>query len=166
ARADYSIDDSDYSVLTFSQNPTGPKWGPFGADTGEVLSILLSNGTYETIDASQCLDNAACSSSDNCAVQFSFTGSGITIYVLQAGPQGMSASLTIDSASPTSATLAAPPAPQYYIPRVPLFNVQNLVSGTHTAVMKVLDWNGGFSGMMLDYINVNQAVVAAPSSNT
>jgi len=93
-------------------------------------------------------------------------GSGLTIYVLQAGPQGMSASLSIDSGTATTATLGAPPAPQYYIPHVTLFNVQNIPSGTHTAVMTVLDWNGGFSGMMLDYIDVNQAEVAGPTSGS
>jgi len=93
-------------------------------------------------------------------------GSGITIYVLQAGPQGMSASLSIDSGSATTATLAAPPSPQYNIPHVVLFSVQNLVSGTHTAIMTVLDWQGGFSGMMLDYIDVNEAIVAGSSSTT
>ena len=92
-------------------------------------------------------------------------GSGITIYVLQAGPQGMSASLSIDSGTATTATLGAPPPPQYYVPHVTLFNVQNIQSGTHSAVMTVLDWNGGFSGMMLDYIDVNQAEVSAPTSS-
>jgi hypothetical protein len=77
----------------------------------------------------------------------------------------MSASLSIDSGSATTSTLDAPPAPQYNIPQVTLFSVQNLVSGTHTALMTVLTWNGGISGMMLDYIDVNQAVVAAPTSN-
>ncbi|KAI5987557.1 hypothetical protein EDD15DRAFT_1486070 [Pisolithus albus] len=112
-----------------------------------------------------CAD-AACSTSNNCAVQFAFTGSGITIYVLQAGPQGMSASLSIDSGTATTATLAAPPAPQYNIPNVVLFDVQNMVSGNHTAVMTVLDWDGGFSGMMLDYIDVNEAVVAGTTPTT
>ncbi|KAL4065238.1 hypothetical protein J3A83DRAFT_4375764 [Scleroderma citrinum] len=181
----YTIDDSNYSVLKFSENPAGPVWGPFGSDTGEQLSIRLPNGTMMAINSAQCYDgtllsfcefdvkclrisltDAACSTSNNCAVQFSFTGSGITIYVLQAGPQGMSASLSIDSGSATTATLAAPPAPQYNIPHVVLFSVQNLVSGTHTAIMTVLDWDGGFSGMMLDYIDVNEAVVVAPSSTT
>lgn len=92
-------------------------------------------------------------------------GSGITIYVLRAGPQGMSASLSINSGTPTTATLDVPPAPQYYIPQQVLFSVQNLVSGTYSAVMTVEDWNGGFSGMMLDYIDVNQAVVAGPTTS-
>ncbi|KAI6038440.1 hypothetical protein EDC04DRAFT_3090823 [Pisolithus marmoratus] len=166
----YTIDDSNYSVLKFSENPAGPVWGPFGSDTGEQLSIRLPNGTMMPINSAQCYDGtftyAACSTSDNCAVQFSFTGSGITIYVLQAGPQGMSASLSIDSGTATTATLSAPPAPQYNIPHVTLFSVQNLVSGNHTATMTVLDWDGGFSGMMLDYIDVNEAVVAGTTSTT
>ncbi|KAF8123746.1 hypothetical protein EV363DRAFT_1403610 [Boletus edulis] len=166
--ADYTIDDSNYSVLKFSENPAGPVWGPFGSDTGEVLEIRLPNGTMQTVDATQCYDGtytyAACAAKDNCAMQFSFTGSGITIYVLRAGPQGMSASLSIDSGSATTATLDAPPPPQDYIPHAVLFNVQNIPSGTHTAVMTVQDWNGGFSGMMLDYINVNQAQVSGPTS--
>ena len=76
----------------------------------------------------------------------------------------MSASLSIDSGTATTATLGAPPAPQYYVPQVVLFNVLNIPSGTHTAVMTVLDWNGGFSGMMLDYIDVNQTEVAGPTT--
>jgi len=168
-RSDYTIDDSNYSTLKFSENPGGPVWGPFGSDTNEVLEIRLPNGTMQTVDATQCFDGtytyAACSASNNCNVQFSFTGSGITVYVLRAGPQGMSASLTIDSGSATTATLDVPPAPQYYIPRQVLFNVQNLVSGTHSAVMTVQDWNGGFSGMMLDYININQASVSGPTTS-
>ncbi|KAF9239702.1 hypothetical protein BU15DRAFT_61917 [Melanogaster broomeanus] len=162
--AGYTIDNSDYSTLKYSENPSGPQWGLFGGLNSEILMYPAPNGTTITIDASQCWDDTY--ASDNCAVQFSFTGSGITIYVLQAGLTGMSASLTVDSAPATTTTLAAPPAPQYYIPRVPIFSVQNLVSGTHTAVMSVLDWNGGQSAMMLDYIDVNQAMVAAPSSST
>lgn len=55
-RADYTIDDSNYSTLKFSENPAGPVWGPFGSDTGEVLQIQLPNGTMQTIDATQCYD--------------------------------------------------------------------------------------------------------------
>lgn len=86
--------------------------------------------------------------------------------MLRAGSHGMSASLSIDSGTATTKTLAAPAAPNYYTPRVTLFNIQSLPSGTHTAVMTVLDWNGTFSGMMLDYINVNQAEVAGPTSGS
>ncbi|KAF9239701.1 hypothetical protein BU15DRAFT_46593 [Melanogaster broomeanus] len=159
----YTIDDSDYSTLKYSENPTGPQWGLFGGLNSEILNYPAPNGTTITVDASQ---YAPCSASDNCAVQFSFTGSGITIYILQAGLTGMSASLTVDSAPAISTSLAAPPAPQYYKARVPMFSVQNLVSGNHTVVMSVLDWNNSHSAMMLDYIDVNQAVVASSTPST
>lgn len=55
-QADYTIDDSNYSTLKFSENPSGPVWGPFGSDTGEVLEIRLPNGTMQTVDATQCYD--------------------------------------------------------------------------------------------------------------
>lgn len=55
-RADYTIDDSNYSILKFSENPSGPVWGPFGSDTGEVLEIRLPNGTMQTVDATPCYD--------------------------------------------------------------------------------------------------------------
>ncbi|KAI9569020.1 hypothetical protein HD554DRAFT_643022 [Boletus coccyginus] len=119
-----------------------------------------------SVTTAHSLVNAACSTSDKCAVEFSFVGSGLTIYVLRAGSHGTSASLSIDSGTATTKTLAAPAAPNYYAPRVTLFNIQSLPSGTHTAVMTVLDWNGTFSGMMLDYINVNQAEVAGPTSGS
>lgn len=52
----YTIDDSNYSVLKFSENPAGPVWGPFGSDTGEQLSIRLPNGTMMAINSAQCYD--------------------------------------------------------------------------------------------------------------
>ncbi|KAI6009410.1 hypothetical protein F5J12DRAFT_823448 [Pisolithus orientalis] len=171
----YTIDDSNYSVLKFSENPAGPVWGPFGSDTGEQLSIRLPNGTMMAINSAQCYDGTffhlqvltgSCSLFRCSLYPVPTLGSGITIYVLQAGPQGMSASLSIDSGTATTATLGAPPAPQYNIPQVVLFDVQNLVSGNHTAIMTVLDWDDGFSGMMLDYIDVNDAVVAGTTPTT
>lgn len=55
-RAGFTIDDSNTGILKFSENPAGPAWGQFGSDTEEVLAILLSNGTMQTIDATQCYD--------------------------------------------------------------------------------------------------------------
>jgi hypothetical protein len=53
ARADYFIDDQNFTSLLYSENPGGAKWGPF-QEGGETLSISLANGTLMTIDASQC----------------------------------------------------------------------------------------------------------------
>ncbi|KAH7920453.1 hypothetical protein BV22DRAFT_1050334 [Leucogyrophana mollusca] len=168
--ADYNIDDSNYSILKFSNNPSGPVWGPFGSDTGEELSIKLPNGTMLDVQASWAYNNtytyAACETTDNCQVEFPFTGSGVTIYVLQAGPQGMSANITIDGGSPMTNTLAAPPAPNWYISNVKLFDVQSLPSGDHTLTMTVLTWDGIWSGMMLDYVTVNQTLVNPPATSS
>ncbi|KAF9239698.1 hypothetical protein BU15DRAFT_61913 [Melanogaster broomeanus] len=159
----YTIDDSDYSTLKYSENPTGQQWSLFGGLNSAILDYPAPNGTIITATIRRYPQYIA---SDNCAIQFSFTGSGITIYVLQAGLLGMSASLTIDLAPAISTALAAPPAPQYYKARVPVFSVQGLVSGNHTVVMSVLDWNNSYSAMMLDYIDVNQAVVTSSTPTT
>lgn len=53
ARADYYIDDQNYTSLLYSENPGGAKWGPF-QEGGETLSISLANGTMLTVDASHC----------------------------------------------------------------------------------------------------------------
>ena len=53
ARADYYIDDQNFTSLLYSENPGGAKWGPF-QEGGETLSISLANGTMMTVDASQC----------------------------------------------------------------------------------------------------------------
>lgn len=54
-RADYYIDDQNFTSLLFSENPGGAKWGPF-QEGGETLSISLANGTMLTVDASQCFN--------------------------------------------------------------------------------------------------------------
>ncbi|KAF9239700.1 hypothetical protein BU15DRAFT_61915 [Melanogaster broomeanus] len=159
----YAIDDSDFSTLKYAGNPTGPQWFPIDGLNSVLFPYTAPNGTTITVDPSQCWNGTY---AYNCTVQFSFTGSGITMYVLQAGAWGVAASLTVDSGFAISNTLAAPPAPQYDIPRVPIFNVQNLVSGNHTAMMLVLDWDGDQSIMMLDYIDVNQTVVASSTPTT
>lgn len=68
----------------------------------------------------------------------------------------MSALLMIDSGLPTMATLDAPPSLQYDILHVMLFNMQGFLLQSHSAMITVLDWNSGFSEMMLDYINMNK----------
>ena len=55
ARADYYIDDQNYTPLLYSENPGGAKWEPF-LEGGETLSISLANGILWTVDASQCFN--------------------------------------------------------------------------------------------------------------
>ncbi|KAF9225063.1 hypothetical protein BS17DRAFT_879796 [Gyrodon lividus] len=168
-RAEYLIDDQNYTSLLYSENPGGAKWGPF-QEGGETLSISLANGTMMTIDSSQCYNftytYAACTLADDCQVQIPFTGSGITIYVLQAGAQGINASLTIDGGTPKYNVLSAPPGPNFYIPNVTLFSVQGITTGNHMATMTVQNWDNIFSGMMFDYAAINETIVSPTTTSS
>ncbi|KAG6380395.1 hypothetical protein JVT61DRAFT_8513 [Boletus reticuloceps] len=168
ASADYYIDDQHLTSLLYSENPAGAKWRPFH-EGGESLYIRFANGTMMTVDTSHCFNYtynyATCTISDNCQVQIPFTGSGITIYVLQAGPQGINASITIDGGAPKNNVLPAPPSPHFYAPNVTLFSVQGITTGNHTATMTVQNWDNIFSGMMFDYAVINQTIVATTTSS-
>ncbi|KAF8552832.1 hypothetical protein OG21DRAFT_1511006 [Imleria badia] len=168
ARADYYIDDQNYTSLLYSQNPGGAIWGPF--NEGHIIAIPLANGTMMPVDATQCFNYtytyAACTVANNCQVQIPFTGSGITIYVLQAGAQGINASLTIDGGAPKYNVLPAPPGPNFYTPSVTLFSIQGMTTGNHTATMTVQNWNNIFSGMMFDYAVINQTVVSTTTTSS
>jgi hypothetical protein len=96
----------------------------------------------------------------------SLTGSGIAIYVLQAGAQGINASLTIDGGAPNYNVLPAPPGPNFYIPNVTLFSIQGVTTGNHTATMTVLNWDNIFSGMMFDYVEINQTIVSTTTTSS
>ena len=93
-------------------------------------------------------------------------GSGITIYVLQAGAQGINASLTIDGGAPKYNVLPAPPGQYFYIPNVTLFSMQGIATGNHTATMTVQNWDNIFSGMMFDYAVINETIVSATTTTT
>ncbi|KAF9234042.1 hypothetical protein BU15DRAFT_79500 [Melanogaster broomeanus] len=93
-------------------------------------------------------------------------GSGITMYVLSAGFSGITASFSVDGSTAIPNSVDAPPAPTYQTPNVSMFQVQGLVSGNHTMVMTVLDWNGSASSMKFDYALVNETFVAAPTTTS
>ena len=130
-----------------------------------------------------CTD-AACKTTDNCELQIPFTGrhfwiiedarltltqigSGVTIYVLQAGLQGISVNVAVDGNSPTMSTLDPAPAPYFYQSNVSIYDIQSLPSTTHSLTLTVLTWSDTFSGMMLDYLVVNETVVSpSPSAST
>lgn len=92
-------------------------------------------------------------------------GSGATVYVLLAGAQGINASLTVDGGPPAYNVLAPVAAPDQKV-NISLFDVQSLNMSAHTLTLSVLDWNGTFSGMMFDYIAVNQTAAATPATST
>jgi len=168
SKGDYSIDDSDTTTLEYIVSPSAQaKWGPFGGSSGEQLSLAEPGGSMFAVSSAPCFDGtftyAACHASDGCSFSFSFTGSGATIFVLQAGSQGINVSVTIDGGSSTISVLPPVPPPSQQ-PKVSLFSVDSLSESKHTLVMTVLDWNGIFSGMMLDYIDVHQTTGSTPPS--
>ncbi|KAL4065236.1 hypothetical protein V8B97DRAFT_1946266 [Scleroderma yunnanense] len=158
--ADYYIDDTN-TTLHYSSGPRAV-WGPFAAG-GETLELLLPNETYQEVDAYVCYNHtyryAACFSTDECILTIPFTGSGITIYVYQAGPAGLNVSFAIDDSPTQIQTLSAPPAPDYLIPDVSiLFEVQQLPSGPHTASLAVNNFSDSFSAVLFDYAHVNETL--------
>ncbi|KAI6129052.1 hypothetical protein EV401DRAFT_1928965 [Pisolithus croceorrhizus] len=164
--ADYYIDDTN-TTLTYSSGPNAA-WGPFAAG-GETLQLLLPNGTYQTIDPFVCYNHtyryAACFSTDSCILEMPFTGSGITVFVYQAGPVGINASISIDGGRNETNVLSAPPAPNYEVANVSMFSVQELETGSHTLWMTVNDLFGSCSGMMFDYAYVNETFVSAAEAS-
>lgn len=166
AWADYYIDDTN-ATLTYSSGPKAA-WGPFAAGAS-TLSLLLPNGTYQTIDPFVCYNHtyryAACYSTDSCILEMPFTGSGITVFVYQAGPVGINASISVDGGYNATNVLSAPPSPNYEIANVSMFSVQELETGSHTLWMTVNDLFGSYSGMMFDYAYVNETLVSAAEAS-
>ncbi|KAF8842529.1 hypothetical protein BDN67DRAFT_965641 [Paxillus ammoniavirescens] len=168
AWADYYIDDTN-TTLTYASGPKAA-WAPYAVGA-ETLELLLPNGTYEVIDAFVCYNHtyryAACFDTDSCLLTVPFTGSGITVYVYQAGPVGINASITIDGAHAETNVLNAPPGPAYQVANVSMFDVQQLLSGPHTLQLLINDLFGSYSGMMFDYAYVNESLVtSSPASSS
>ncbi|KAG6330778.1 hypothetical protein ID866_8311 [Astraeus odoratus] len=106
---------------------------------------------------------------DNCGVQIPFTGFGITIYILNAGFQGVNASLEVDGTHSVTTAIPPPSPPTYQTPRVPLFDIQSLAYADHTATLSILDWNGGNTSLYFDYALVDdttQTTTAQPTSSS
>ena len=144
------------------------------------VSLLLLFGDYSLTHQ----EDARCYSEDNCILTIPFMGkhtscnlsyqagpehalralegSGITIYVYQSGPVGINASFAIDGSLAQIQVLLAPPAPNYAIPNVSMFDVQQLRSGPHTASLTVNDLFGSYSSMIWDYAYVNETLVTNP----
>lgn len=124
-----------------------------------------------------------CGTNDNCFVQIPFTGaqssciatilpslsiigSGITMYVFNAGASGMTASFSVDGGTAVSNTIQTPPPPTYQVSNVSLYDIQGLSSGNHTMNMTILDWNGSATSMKFDYAYVNESFVPPPATVT
>lgn len=127
--------------------------------------------------------SSACGTTDNCFVQIPFVGmqsrfiavilpspsilgSGITMYVYNAGASGMTASFSVDGGTAASNSIDAPPGPTFQVSNVSLFDIQGLPTGNHTMTMTLLDWNNGPTFMKFDYAHVNETFVAAPAKTS
>lgn len=94
-----------------------------------------------------------------------FVGSGATVYVFLEGNEGINISVTLDG-GPSVISVVAPIPPFNHKANVSLYSIQSLNSGAHTLIVTVLDWNETFSGMMLDYIDVNETMTELNGSMT
>ncbi|KAI6038434.1 hypothetical protein EDC04DRAFT_3022412 [Pisolithus marmoratus] len=178
ARADYYIDDTN-TTLTYLSSPDD-MWAQFTA--GQTIQLPLSNGTHRTVDSLDCYNHtlktlftnnpggqvAPCGSAEACILEMPFTGSGITIFVYQVGSHGINASISIDGGRYESNALSAPPAPNYEIFNVSMFDVQKLDTGSHTLWMTINDLAGSSSNMIMifDYAYVNETLVSAATATT
>ncbi|KAH7920454.1 hypothetical protein BV22DRAFT_802645 [Leucogyrophana mollusca] len=179
ALGDYDIDDHNLALLSYSSTPgTNTSWLPYGVngDVVDALSIKISggseNGTVINADYSACYNStftlAQCGTDDNCELSIPFTGTGITIYVLQTGPIGVSVSAVVDGGQPTTHTLSGPTGPNYQSTNMTLFDVQSLASGSHTLSLTVLDFDGPYgtqSWLGFDYAHIREAD-PPPSTST
>ncbi|KAG9318220.1 hypothetical protein JVU11DRAFT_301 [Chiua virens] len=147
AAADYNIDNANY---TLGYSATGTNWRTFSFST-QNLTLVSGNGNV-IVDSSKCYDGnyalAACTVENKCQIIIPFTGSGITVYVLLAGFQGVNASLAIDGGQAVTATLQPPSLP----------------SSDHTATINILDWDNGDTSLYFDWAHINESLVELPTS--
>ncbi|KAF8432436.1 hypothetical protein L210DRAFT_3633417, partial [Boletus edulis BED1] len=162
--ADYYVDNANNTVAYAA---SGTVWQTFSFAT-QNITFVLGNGNV-TVDSSKCYDQnfnlvAACTVENNCQITFPFTGSGLSVYVVQAGFQGVNAKLTIDGGQSVTATLHPPTPPSYQTPNVLLFDLQSLPSADHTATINLLNWQNGTTSLYFDYALVNESHVQIPVS--
>ncbi|KAH7890020.1 hypothetical protein F5I97DRAFT_627757 [Phlebopus sp. FC_14] len=162
AAADYAIDNANSSVLySVAPDGSGASWATYGVGLSSI--ILETGNTNITVDASKCYDEnfalASCVTNDACQIEFPFTGSGVTIYILNAGFQGVSASLTVDNGQAVTTTIPPPNPPSYQTPNVSLFSIQSLSYDNHNAKVSLLDWNNQGTALYFDYALINESYV-------
>ncbi|KAF8842532.1 hypothetical protein BDN67DRAFT_965647 [Paxillus ammoniavirescens] len=166
AAAEYRIDNANVSVRYTSSSKAS--WKTFSFDTSN-LTLVVDTGKI-TVDSSKCYNGnyilTTCTTSDGCQITIPFTGSGIIVYILNAGFQGVGASLSVDGGQAVTKTIAAPSAPSYQTPRVPLFSMQKMPYADHNATLNVLDWNDGATSFYFDYALINEDNLEILSNQT
>ncbi|KAI6138949.1 hypothetical protein BKA82DRAFT_598504 [Pisolithus tinctorius] len=112
----------------------------------------------------QSLSVAACMAEDECQAEIPFAGTGITIYVLNAGFQGVNASLSVDGKYSVNGTVPPPTPPSYQTPRVSLLAIQSLPYDYHIATLSILDWDGSNTSLYFDYALIEDANIQTTTS--
>ncbi|KIJ63301.1 hypothetical protein HYDPIDRAFT_29559 [Hydnomerulius pinastri MD-312] len=153
--------------------------------------MSVQNGTSManvTVDASQCYDDNYArkphrhasrlplkSNEFNCSWRMRLDPklpcvdtirSGITMYFVNAGPQGINAGFSVDNGQPVINTLQPAPPPNFQQANVSMFSVHSLPTGYHTLLMNVLEWDGSASWIMFDYALVNETLVSNTTTSS
>ncbi|KAI6138956.1 hypothetical protein BKA82DRAFT_3011380 [Pisolithus tinctorius] len=104
-----------------------------------------------------------CMAEDECQAQIPFTGTGITIYVLNAGFQRVNASLSVGTLL-VNGTLQPPSPPSFQTPRVSLLAIQSLPYAYYIATLSILDWASGATSLYFDYALIEDSIVQTTTS--
>ncbi|KAI6164205.1 hypothetical protein EDD17DRAFT_379997 [Pisolithus thermaeus] len=162
--AEFYIDNANLSVVYYSMGNAA--WTQYSTQLGTIT--LNVNNQSIPVDAGMCYDEsyslAACMTADECQAQIPFAGTGITIYVMNAGFQGVNASLSVDGAYSVNGTIPPPTPPSYQTPRVSLLAIQSLAYAYHVATLSILDWDAGDTSLYFDYAQVEDSNIQTTTS--
>ncbi|KIM79848.1 hypothetical protein PILCRDRAFT_823037 [Piloderma croceum F 1598] len=128
-------------------------------------------------DVTKCYDQTytvnqnLCLTADSCQFQVPFTGSGITLFVIQSN-NPLNTTLTLDGNISATATLVALPGPNDFAYNVTLYNVQGLHTAQHTLDVALVTYTpsgGSAIGSMIRFdsalINNTDSSVVSPSAS-
>ncbi|KAI6111036.1 hypothetical protein F5141DRAFT_1063425 [Pisolithus sp. B1] len=160
--AEFYIDNANLSVVYYSMGNAA--WTQYSTQLGTIT--LNVNNQSIPVDAGMCYDESysPCMTADECQAQIPFAGTGITIYVMNAGFQGVNASLSVDGAYSVNGTIPPPTPPSYQTPRVSLLAIQSLAYAYHVATLSILDWDAGDTSLYFDYAQVEDSNIQTTTS--
>jgi len=159
-RAMYFIDDTNSTIQYFAG------WKPWSHMPDSTASIADISKCYNQTYVVSSIDYL-CSQPDGCHFQIPFTGSGITIYVLQSY-YPLNTTVTLDGTTSTIASIANLPGPTDIVYNVSLYDAQFLPTGYHIVDVALGDYtlsNGTTMGSLIrfDAAAVNETAPSAVS---
>ncbi|KAI6110142.1 hypothetical protein F5141DRAFT_1119110 [Pisolithus sp. B1] len=164
--AEFYIDNANLSVQYYPMQSS--VWTQYGTGLGTVA--FTANDQSIAVNFSTCYDEnyavASCMTADECQAQIPFAGTGITIYVMNAGFQGVNASLSVDGAYSVNGTIPPPTPPSFQTPKVSLLAIQSLAYAYHIATLSILDWDAGNTSLYFDYALVEDSNIQVTTSQS